>query len=584
MIPNEYTAPPGYEENDTNPATASATETEPVSESEKPVPSQTETPSETYNTTTYNTEKTENNASANGLIDTTDNVAADDTVEAVDSTTDSEAAANSQSARPSRKSVNSFADLPSLFSNQDTTETDSSQSDTPAPHAEYTDHYKNTYDIIATMMYLVGVKEDIFQTHVPDIMPIYESLQKNDAARIIRNLCMVRTSLLNHFKNIAYLFRYELRNLSSTPEYIPTEAVTELERANIYIQKSKPDIYQYVMAINLEISNRINNVSGLFPEWLNWSYVRQVFLMPNGFRENGAKAGKKEYSSRRNEFPYQCYLNWPRAISGNIFHHDYKFVTSLYEMHGDKFENVSLVRDAGEILMGNLYDFINGHKKIIIVVDCENSDPVKLAAALSSLTASQRWNIHKVMLFDSNHTTAAWTTLCNTGITKEFDMEHIIVERLYEHKSQVDMTLAAHTCREIYQNGADSVILISSDSDYWALIKALPETDFLVMLEKEKSGKTIRDALDSQSIVHCYIDDFCTAASHAIITKTILGTLQQQFDEMVHFNAREMLDEVLKSTWLTLSDREKEIFYNRYLKRMRLEVDSNGDAKLVMGA
>lgn len=50
-------------------------------------------------------------------------------------------------------------------------------------------------------------------------------------------------------------------------------------------------------------------------------------------------------------------------------------------------------------------------QKCLIVVDCENSDAVKLAAALSSLPTEQLGKISKVILFDSEYTTAQWKTL-----------------------------------------------------------------------------------------------------------------------------------------------------------------------------
>ncbi|MCD8190896.1 MAG: NYN domain-containing protein [Clostridiales bacterium] len=155
----------------------------------------------------------------------------------------------------------------------------------------------------------------------------------------------------------------------------------------------------------------------------------------------------------------------------------------------DSFEDKSLARSAGDQKMDNLYAFIGRNRKTLIVVDCENNDPVKLAAMLSSLNAAQKSAIHKIMLFDSDYTTTAWTTLCQMGIPTDYDTEHVVVGRIYEHKSQVDMTLAANTCREVYLNQVDSVILVSSDSDYWALIQSLPGIHFLGESQKRTANQ-----------------------------------------------------------------------------------------------
>ncbi|MCD8144436.1 MAG: NYN domain-containing protein [Oscillospiraceae bacterium] len=255
----------------------------------------------------------------------------------------------------------------------------------------------------------------------------------------------------------------------------------------------------------------------------------------------------------------------------------------LYENNEDSFEDKSLVRNIGDQKMDDLYDFIGRNKKTLIVVDCENSDPVKLAAMLSSLNAAQKSAIHKIMLFDSDYTTATWTTLCRIGIPADYDTEHIVVGRIYEHKSQVDMTLATNTCREVYLNQVDSVILVSSDSDYWALIQSLPGIQFLVMLEKAKSGLQIRNALESQRHPYCFIDDFCTGATYAIKTKTLLSEFQSRLDEAVNINVEKVMDEVLHSTWVEMTERERANFYDRYIKTMRLKISPKGELRILMG-
>ncbi|MCD8353920.1 MAG: hypothetical protein LUC47_06375 [Clostridiales bacterium] len=443
--------------------------------------------------------------------------------------------------------------------------------------------HKNTYNLVALMMYLVGVEYRHFEAHDPQLTENFQKHDQNKNARIIRNLCRIRTALEQGYSQIRSAFLYDLKNLSSLPKLIPTEAVNGLLADGIDLQSTKPDVNQYIMTINRELSNRINSVKDLFPEWVRWEYIRPLFLMPNGFKKEGIKAAGDYYNTNRNRYPYQCYMNWDRDGCGNILNSDYKFVRLLYEKYGDSFEDKSLVRGAGDQKMDDLYDFISRSEKTLIVVDCENSDPVKLAAVLSSLNAAQKNSIHKIMLFDSDYTTAAWTTLCQMGLPAEYNTEHIVVGRIYEHKSQVDMTLAANTCREVYLNQVDSVILVSSDSDYWALIQSLPGIRFLVMLEKAKSGLQIRNALESQGHPYCFIDDFCTGATYAIKTKTILAEVQNRLDEAVDLNAKTMLEEAFHSTWVQMSDKEKVNFYNRHIKTMRLKIAEDGQVRIVVG-
>ncbi len=477
-----------------------------------------------------------------------------------------------QSDQPTKMVLTSLQELQALLPDIDASEEENHPNDA----------YKNTYDLVALMMYLLGIDEKRFTEHIPPLTDHFIRYQGNPNARVIRNLCMIRTGLMQNYVRIVETFTYGLNNLGSLPEYISSAAVLELEEKNIIIQKSRPDAMAYIIATNKEISNRINNTKALFPDWINWDYIRPLFIMDGGTRPEGVKSAADFYNSDRNRYPFQCWMNWSRDGLGNIFHSDYKFVNVLYEDNEDTFENRSLVTAAGDRLLGDLYRFIEDHNKTLIVVDCENSDPIKLAAALSSLSPAQKCRIHKILLFDSDYTNAAWETLCSTGITGDFVMHHKNVARLYEHKSQVDMTLAVETSKEVFTNDVDSVILISSDSDYWALIRSLPEIDFMVMLEKMKSGQTIRQALESEGYIYCFIDDFCTAASYTIKTKTVLNALQSKLNELLDFNIHELLEEVMKITWLEMSDKEKANFYDRYVKGMRLAIAKDGNVRIIL--
>ena len=145
------------------------------------------------------------------------------------------------------------------------------------------------------------------------------------------------------------------------------------------------------------------------------------------------------------------------------------------------------------------------------------------------------------------------------------------------------MTLAANTCREVYQNDVDSVILVSSDSDYWALIQTLEDTNFLVMVEKEKCGKDIKEALLGRGIHYCYMDDFYTGASYAIKTIALQTYIQNIFDGVIQFNLESLLDEAIRSTWVQMSSKERKAFYDRYLRKIHPDISPSGDLRLVLG-
>ena len=74
--------------------------------------------------------------------------------------------------------------------------------------------YKDsTYDIVSKVAYLIGVPKQIFENeHEPPKIDIYERLEKDKTARIIRNLCVVRAAIERRFGKINDKIRKEFIN------------------------------------------------------------------------------------------------------------------------------------------------------------------------------------------------------------------------------------------------------------------------------------------------------------------------------------------------------------------------------------
>ena len=154
----------------------------------------------------------------------------------------------------------------------------------------------STYSIISKVAYLIGVPVKIFENeHEPPKMEQYEELSKNKNARIIRNLCMLRTAIELNFSKLNKEIYYNLKNLHSFPELIPQECIKQLSDDGISIIKANRKLNDYIIDINGHIANRINNCKDIFPIWLKWDYIRDLFIMPNGAKESGIKTAANEY-------------------------------------------------------------------------------------------------------------------------------------------------------------------------------------------------------------------------------------------------------------------------------------------------
>lgn len=440
--------------------------------------------------------------------------------------------------------------------------------------------YKDsTYDIVSRVAYLIGVPRRIFDNpHEPPKPEIYDLLEKDRNARIIRQLCRVRAAIEQNFGKINDRMRHDFKSIYSLPEYVPKDALDRLALDGVdFYRKSSTKLAHHIIELNRIISDRINNCRSIFPVWLNWSYIRDIFIMKDGLTEAGTKAAANTYFSHKECYPYSIFINWIPRNDGNILYNDKKFVTLLYQWHNDYFCDYSKVSDAGSFVKSSIYEFIEDAGKVVMAVDCENSDPYRLGATLKGLDPAVTAKIRKIMLFDDVHTVDAWRILeAHTSIP----VEHIMTERVKQSKSLVDIELTAMTCREHYRDLVDSFIIVSSDSDYWGLISTLPDAKFLVMMEREKCGPDIKAAMANSGIFYCYIDDFYTGDGEDIKKNALFNTLNRTLDEALRLNVEKMLDDALTATRITMKPAERQQFYDKYIRNMRLVIDAQGNASL----
>lgn len=437
----------------------------------------------------------------------------------------------------------------------------------------------STYELVSKVAYLIGVPKRIFENpYEAPKMEIYDKLDKDKSARIVRHLCIIRTAIERNFKNINDKMRMEYRTILSMPEYVPSESLRQLQMDDVnFIKKSSTKLAYHIVEINRLLSDRINNCKPHFPLWINWAYIKDMFIMPNGLTEEGTKVAADLYYSNLSFYPYQMYINWIPSDEGNILYNDKKFAILLYKWHHDYFGELSKVSDAGSYVKNNIYDYIDDSEKVVLVVDCENSDPYKLCATLRNLDATYTDKITRILLFDDIHTATAWRILEQfTNV----EVEHMMIERVKQNKSLVDIQLTARACKEHYQNQVDSFIIVSSDSDYWGLIQSLPDARFLVMIEREKCGPDMKQALVDSGIFYCYIDDFYSGNAEEIKYSALFREMDRYIDEHMQLNVNDMLETALRATRIDMAEAEKKQFYHRFIRTMQMTLTDDGDVEI----
>lgn len=468
----------------------------------------------------------------------------------------------------------------------------------------------NSFRLTSIMGYLIGVNKSNFEDPDNPAMrqEIYAKLNMNKGYRIIRNLSIVRTNIERHYPAIFEAFRNG-HSITSIPELISVDAVNELLNDGIRLSHNKMDVNETLVEINREISNRVQVIKGLIPEWLEWDYIRELFIMPGGFKKEGLSKEGMYYAADNGRYPYGAYINWHlEGDFGNILYCDEKFVKLLYRAHETSFQgDDSLLRSASDETTDIVKKFFDSATNVFVAVDCENSNPIKVASLISTFPPEQKEKISEVALYDSSHTTAGWRVLSDNasdsaseeeyysdeddlfdwslpGQISGVPMRHEMTGHIIYNKSQVDMTLAAGVFRAALVSGADAVILISSDCDYYPMISHLPEAKFLVMCEREKTSPATQEALFNAGVPYCFLDDFNTAVANNIKTLAVKTYVQQYLDSVVSTDA---MDEVVKracyNSWVEMTDTEQKNFFDRYIKKAHLELDSENRLRIVLG-
>ena len=416
----------------------------------------------------------------------------------------------------------------------------------------------DTKNIVATVAFLIGIRKSAWISVYSDSCPeLLTELENDQSAVTIRYLCKLRTTLMQHFKPTDNGIKYDYKNIDRLPWY-DTENIKKLESFGLKIILPNKRASDYSTHFNKLICENINACKDLFPDWISWDYLRDLFVIPQYSKEQVQKFEFEKYMANIDSYPFQVYIHWKPKDLGNLLYTDGKFLEILYEMNGDYFGDKSKYKNAVSDVKNNIYDFINSSVKTVLAVDCENSDVYKLYGMLKNLNQAEIEKIHKIILFDDNHTTNGWDYI------EKFiniPVQHIEVERVVDHKSIVDIRVTAGICREYYTDNVSSFILLSSDSDYWGLISSLPNAEFLVVIEYGKCGQAIKETLENHNIYYCSLDDFCTGNIEELKKAVLIGELKKYLPEIVKYNGKELAFTLFKQARIEASENEILNFY-----------------------
>ena len=431
----------------------------------------------------------------------------------------------------------------------------------------------DTKEVVTTIAYLIGVRKNIIeQCFREECGETLDKLYTNKEATVIRYLCKLRTTLFQKFKKTDDAMRYDLKNLNSL-EWYDYENIRQLEKWGFTIIHVNYRSEKYMQDLTKMINENIDKCSGLFYDWVNWEYIKDLFYVPKYNKQNVMRDEFSKYMANIDCYPFQMYIHWKPAELGSIIYSDRKFLKVIYSQHNDVFTDYTKYKDADDETKNNIYAFIENSIRTAIAVDCENSDVFKLYSVLKNLNPDELAKIEKITLYDDHHTTSGWDWLVHFI---SIPVEHIEVQRVTDRKSLVDIKMTASVCRDYYENGISSFIIVSSDSDFWGLISSLPNADFLVMYEYDKCGMAIKNALSEHDIYYCSIDDFCTSATDELKKAVLFAELEQYLPEIYGQTPMDVTKMLYENTRIAATQKEMEVFCNKYVKTLRLKLNPEG--------
>ena len=473
---------------------------------------------------------------------------------------------------------------------------------------ENDDRFENyRKNITTTIAYLIGIADEIFTEGDRFESEEYIKLKNNENATVIRYLCRLRTQFLRNYKSIDDARKYEMRPLETLTDYLDIDGIKYLRMRGIEVNIANAKSPTVNIAyLNQYILDEIEKIKPLIPDWVKFQYIKAMFLMSgayaghngNNLKNNNKKVynaileAGKNYGLQRNSYPFQMYISWPypfRESDGNILYNDLKFLKLLYAANGDRFQAYRYVVDATEETKEGVYEFLEDAVTAAIFVDCENVDPYAFGATILNLDEEMLSKIKKIILYDDVNTSTAWDYIMDII---DLPVVKKDIERVLDNKSLVDITMTAGVCEEYYRNNVESLVLASSDSDFWGLIRQLPNARFLVLNEYRKTSGAIIEKMDQCNIRHCYMSDFAQDQKIQNFKSDVL--FLGLAERIKHFNSTgefgsldvaELLQQLFYDANICGAEgqvqKEKDAFYEKYLKNGLLLMPVTEEGKMV---
>lgn len=341
---------------------------------------------------------------------------------------------------------------------------------------------------------------------------LWKELHGNKSARVIATLCKLRSSVLLHRSQIAPYLASK-HTLHGCPS-IDASLLGQCDKDKIkYTSWTCVSVVKLVRSLNVELGVKIGTCEAI-QNLDHKELVKAMLQMPNGKNDTGVA----KRLNRKMRFP-ACgigigYINLPGTYTAQMWNDDSALLKTLRgsaQRHNEQNGKCSEINS-----------YLETEKKVCVFVDCDNVDPFKFCAAMTCITDGLRSHVEKIILICDNRASPAWTNLQKYV---SLPIERITVQRAVSQKSRTDGTLIAEAVKRRYTDNIKSIILCSSDSDMWSLVRTLPDTKFLLLLERDKCSPNYKKEISASNARFCMIDGISSPRATYYFAASLISDL-----------------------------------------------------------
>ena len=435
-------------------------------------------------------------------------------------------------------------------------------------------------DISLVTAYTIGVADEMISSNYAECGELLEKLKEDVIASTMRSLCMLRTSLMKNYRRTDEEYR---RNVTSSDSlksmsWFDQSCIDYLKEQGVDLRIPNARADDLYALLNKTIYELVDKCRNLYPSWVNWSYVRDLYVIPKYHIKKYAIAEYEKFVNYLSMYPFSCYIHWEPFECSGLIKNDRIFLQNLYNMRGDTFTDKSKYTEVDEGVSANIYSFIHDSDGVVIAVDCENANMYKFYSFLDSLNEEDLKLIKKILLYDDANTLQVWKLLSGRV---NIPVEYMLVERVLNRKSLVDIRMTVGICNSHYNDRVNSFIIVSSDSDYCGVISSLPTAKFMVVYENKKSSSTVIDELMNKDVFACCLDDFYTGNASELKNYVLQCKLNDELAKM-SFELDVLLEKAMSSTNMEMSKEEKEAFRKKCLKGIKGTISKEGVFSVVL--